>query len=95
MIIAGEKNCAATMKLPTIRFSVLLLGAFLVLCGFSEFVYGTRGNKFVGMKLVGVYDIEGTHNSVEIDSLARFAVEEHNKKEVFSLILYIAILYPE
>ncbi|KAK4281994.1 hypothetical protein QN277_013426 [Acacia crassicarpa] len=61
------------MKLPTLRVSVLLLGAFLVLCGLSEFVYG--------MKLGGVYDILGTHNSVEIDSLALFAVEEHNKKE--------------
>ncbi|KAI9082083.1 hypothetical protein K1719_036008 [Acacia pycnantha] len=39
------------MKLPTLRVSVLLLVAFLVLCG------------------------------VEIDSLALFAVEEHNKKE--------------
>ncbi|KAF7833613.1 cysteine proteinase inhibitor [Senna tora] len=26
-------------------------------------------------------DVKGTQNSVEIENLARFAVEEHNKKE--------------
>ncbi|KAJ6392936.1 hypothetical protein OIU77_022420 [Salix suchowensis] len=31
--------------------------------------------------LGGVHESEASQNSVEIDSLARFAVEEHNKKE--------------
>ncbi|KAJ6713925.1 CYSTEINE PROTEINASE INHIBITOR 6 [Salix viminalis] len=31
--------------------------------------------------LGGVHDSEASQNSVEIESLARFAVEEHNKKE--------------
>uniref|UniRef100_A0A2P2J918 Cysteine proteinase inhibitor n=1 Tax=Rhizophora mucronata TaxID=61149 RepID=A0A2P2J918_RHIMU len=31
--------------------------------------------------LGGVRDVEGSANSIEIDSLARFAVDEHNKKE--------------
>ncbi|XP_057484679.1 cysteine proteinase inhibitor-like [Actinidia eriantha] len=31
--------------------------------------------------LGGIRDMEGGENSLEIDSLARFAVEEHNKKE--------------
>ncbi|KAJ6428188.1 hypothetical protein OIU84_023578 [Salix udensis] len=31
--------------------------------------------------LGGVHDSEASQNNVEIDSLARFAVEEHNKKE--------------
>ncbi|RVW96984.1 Cysteine proteinase inhibitor 6 [Vitis vinifera] len=31
--------------------------------------------------LGGVQESQGTQNSAEIDSLARFAVEEHNKKE--------------
>ncbi|KAJ6428186.1 hypothetical protein OIU84_023577 [Salix udensis] len=31
--------------------------------------------------LGGVHDSKASQNSVEIDSLARFAVEEHNKKE--------------
>ncbi|XP_028766780.1 cysteine proteinase inhibitor A [Neltuma alba] len=69
------------MKLPSFSVFLLLLGAFLIFCGFSEFVYCTRGDEFIGMKLGGVHNIEGTHNSAEIDSLARFAIEEHNKKE--------------
>ncbi|XP_061372570.1 cysteine proteinase inhibitor-like [Gastrolobium bilobum] len=31
--------------------------------------------------LGGVSEVEGVQNSVEIDNLARFAVEEHNKKQ--------------
>ncbi|XP_057480859.1 cysteine proteinase inhibitor-like [Actinidia eriantha] len=31
--------------------------------------------------LGGIRDMEGGENSLEIDSLARFAVDEHNKKE--------------
>ncbi|KAK7304883.1 hypothetical protein VNO77_42776 [Canavalia gladiata] len=31
--------------------------------------------------LGGAGDVAGSQNSVEIDSLARFAVEEHNKKQ--------------
>ncbi|KAF7815559.1 cysteine proteinase inhibitor-like [Senna tora] len=31
--------------------------------------------------LGGVREVEGNQNSLEIDNLARFAVEEHNKKE--------------
>ncbi|KAJ9685264.1 hypothetical protein PVL29_017338 [Vitis rotundifolia] len=31
--------------------------------------------------LGGVRESQGTQNSTQIDSLARFAVEEHNKKE--------------
>nr|APR64354.1 hypothetical protein [Populus tomentosa] len=33
------------------------------------------------MKLGGVHDCKGSQNSGEIDSLARFAVQEHNTKE--------------
>ncbi|XP_054809963.1 cysteine proteinase inhibitor-like isoform X1 [Prosopis cineraria] len=69
------------MKLPSSSVSVLLLGALLILCGLSEFGYCTRGDKFIGMKLGGVHDIDGARNSVEIDNLARFAIEEHNKEE--------------
>ncbi|KAK7300277.1 hypothetical protein RJT34_11119 [Clitoria ternatea] len=31
--------------------------------------------------LGGVSDVPGTQNSVEIENLARFAVDEHNKKQ--------------
>ncbi|KAG6604297.1 hypothetical protein SDJN03_04906, partial [Cucurbita argyrosperma subsp. sororia] len=36
---------------------------------------------FIKMKLGGVRDYIGAQNSLEIDALARFAVQEHNKKE--------------
>ncbi|GLT95651.1 hypothetical protein SLE2022_133190 [Rubroshorea leprosula] len=55
-------------------FTLLLLSAFcdLGLC---------RGDDFLRMKLGGFHDCRGTQNSAEIESLARFAVQEHNKKE--------------
>ncbi|KFK36955.1 hypothetical protein AALP_AA4G194100 [Arabis alpina] len=33
------------------------------------------------MKLGGVHDLRGNQNSGEIESLARFAIQEHNNKE--------------
>ena len=42
------------------------------------------------MKLGGIRDREGNQNSAEIESLARFAVEEHNKKEV-SIFLFFQL----
>ena len=30
----------------------------------------------------GVRDMEGSQNNLQIDNLARFAVEDHNKKQV-------------
>jgi hypothetical protein len=33
-------------------------------------------------KVGGVSEVTGSQNSVEIDGLARFAVDEHNKKQV-------------
>lgn len=70
------------------RFSVplLLLFVLLILCGLCEFGNSMRGNKFIGMKLGGFRDVQASCNSAEIDSFARFAIQEHNKKEVFSLI---------
>lgn len=32
--------------------------------------------------LGGIRESQGTQNSLEVDNLARFAVDEHNKKEV-------------
>lgn len=37
----------------------------------------------------GIKEVSGNQNSVEIDDLARFAVAEHNKKEVRFSILKI------
>ncbi|KAA8517372.1 hypothetical protein F0562_017665 [Nyssa sinensis] len=68
------------MKLNT--FSVVSLSLFvLVLSLFSELGLCTE-NGFIRMKtLGGVHDCKGSQNSAEIESIARFAVEEHNKKE--------------
>lgn len=33
----------------------------------------------------GIKEVGGSANSLEIDTLARFAVDEHNKKQVLSL----------
>ena len=35
------------------------------------------------MMLGGVHDLRVNHNSVVIASLARFAIQEHNNREVF------------
>ena len=36
------------------------------------------------VRLGGVHDLPGNQNSGEIESLARFAIQEHNNKEVFN-----------
>ena len=41
-------------------------------------------NSVYGMEPVrGIRDADGSKNSLEIVNLARFAVDEHNKKQVF------------
>ncbi|KAJ7972067.1 Cysteine proteinase inhibitor [Quillaja saponaria] len=62
------------------RFSVALLLSFVVLCGLCELGICREGD-FIRMKLGGIHDCKGAENSFEIESLARFAIEEHNKKE--------------
>ena len=42
--------------------------------------------------LGGVHDSQSSQNSVEIDSLARFAVDEHNKKEVKTTSMTLNLL---
>ncbi|KAA0025834.1 hypothetical protein IC582_019067 [Cucumis melo] len=63
------------MKLNHIAVPLLflLLAAFDL--GFSI------EDPFIRMKLGGVRDYIGSQNRVEIESLARFAVQEHNNKE--------------
>lgn len=60
---------------------VLLLGSgdISVLCEEEELIKMTTAKPLLG----GVHDCRGSRNSVEIESLARFAVQEHNKHEVF------------
>ncbi|KAJ0042262.1 hypothetical protein Pint_18444 [Pistacia integerrima] len=62
------------------RYTLILLSATVLLCGF--FGLGlSQDDSFIKMKLGGVHDCKGSQNSAEIESLARFAVQEHNKKE--------------
>ena len=41
------------------------------------------------MILGGVHDLRGNQNSGEIESLARFAIQEHNNREVFNSSLFL------
>ncbi|XP_038880981.1 cysteine proteinase inhibitor A-like [Benincasa hispida] len=65
----------AIMKVNRIAVALLLLLLAVFDLGFSV------EDPFIRMKLGGVRDYIGAQNSVEIDYLARFAVQEHNKKE--------------
>ncbi|KAK9291013.1 hypothetical protein L1049_009196 [Liquidambar formosana] len=68
------------------RFCVLLLSVVVVvLCSFGELGL-CREDGHIEMAtrkttLGGIHDCKGMQNSAEIESLARFAVDEHNKKE--------------
>ncbi|XP_041023331.1 cysteine proteinase inhibitor 12-like isoform X2 [Juglans microcarpa x Juglans regia] len=70
------------MKLTIIRFSAaVLLSLLVMLFGVCELGHCFGDDQLIKMKLGGVHDCKGSQNSAEIDSLARFAVLEHNKKE--------------
>jgi len=70
------------------KSSLIILSVLVLLCGcYTELGLCGQDN-FLKMKLGGVHDCKGSQNSAEIDSLARFAVQEHNKKEVFFLDLF-------
>lgn len=76
-----ERERDREMKLSTylivsLSVVVVLLSAFtdLGLC---------REDPFIRMKPGGIHDCKGTQNSAEIVSIGQFAVQEHNKKEVF------------
>ncbi|KAJ6852974.1 putative cysteine proteinase inhibitor 12 [Iris pallida] len=60
----------ATKKEKTI---FLLIIALLSLCSAASLTMAT--------KLGGTRDVGGAENSVHVEELARFAVDEHNKKE--------------
>lgn len=83
----SHKEIESTMKLNQsfILSLVLLLSVFYEL-GFSS----REGSNIIKMKLGGVHDCKGSQNSAEIEGIARFAVQEHNKKEVlFFPYIYI------
>lgn len=69
------------------RYSLIVLSVMVLVCGFFESGL-CREDNFIKMKLGGHHDCKGSQNSAEIESLARFAVQEHNKKEVFSFSVF-------
>ncbi|XP_010244436.1 PREDICTED: cysteine proteinase inhibitor A-like [Nelumbo nucifera] len=66
------------------RCSVLASSLLLLFSAFSEFRLCFANPKRMereGVILGGIHDSVGFENSVEIEDLARFAVDEHNKKQ--------------
>lgn len=64
--------------------SSLVLLISILLFAFCE-LGSCRNYDFIKMKKA-LGGLKGIQNSAEIESIARFAVQEHNKKEVFILI---------
>ncbi|ESQ52808.1 hypothetical protein EUTSA_v10017418mg [Eutrema salsugineum] len=52
----------------------------LLLCGAIQLAI-CRSEEISTMKLGGVHDLRGNQNSGEIESLARFAIQEHNNRQ--------------
>jgi hypothetical protein len=71
-------------------FLAALLSLVLVIC---ELGHCSGEEPVIKMKLGGVHDCKGSQNSAEIDNLARFAVQEHNNKEVCLLSLPFNFLF--
>ena len=89
------QTTTTTTTTKTNKFSLLILSVLVLLCGCYTELGLCRQDNFLKMKLGGVHDCKGSQNSGEIDSLARFAVQEHNTKEVFSsldLFLHFLLL---
>lgn len=77
------------------RVSALLLSVLVLGCGYCFDLGHGRQLNLLRMRIPGdPSDCKGFQNSVEIESLARFAVQEHNKKQVFffgSVLLVLEI----
>ena len=63
-----------------IKASVLVLVLYCVCIANSVIEMATVG---------GIVDSDGSQNALEIENLARFAVDEHNKKQVLLFYLFI------
>lgn len=79
-----KKEKGLRMK-KVISVSVLVL---VLLCSVCELGHCLERSSVLQMRLGGIHDCKGSQNSAEIDSLARFAVQEHNKKAVISLSFF-------
>ncbi|KAJ8770426.1 hypothetical protein K2173_015040 [Erythroxylum novogranatense] len=72
------------------RLSATILVVLLLLFGYSELGL-CKEDSLIRMKLGGVRDCRGSQNSAEIESLARFAVQEHNKEQN-ALLEFVRVL---
>jgi len=61
------------------KFCVVIISIVLLLCAFFYLGDSVDEDSFIRMKLGGVRDFKGVENSAI--TLARFAVQEHNKRE--------------
>ena len=66
------------------------LALFLALSGLCELGSGMEHDNIIRMKVGAVRDSEAVPNDAEIDSLGRFAIQEHNKKEVFPSLFFLS-----
>ena len=88
-----KKERGLRMK-KVISVSVLpVLLVLVLLCSVCELGHCLERSSVLKMRLGGVHDCKGSQNSAEIDSLARFAVQEHNKKAVISLSFLFLFLF--
>lgn len=87
----GEKSERIFMELN--RLVLLSLSFVLVsqigFCREDSFIRMPKTMNLLG----GVRDCGGIQNSAEIESIARFAVQEHNKNQVFLCFIYFFNLY--
>lgn len=74
--------------------------AFLLL--FSSATFGFNHHRGEDTMLGGIRESQGSQNSAEIEELARFAVDEHNKKQVhffyffylnISIIFFLCVIF--
>lgn len=80
---------AVAGKMELIRSCAVIISLVVLLCAVSELGL-CRGEEEEGMirtRVGGIHGSRGNQNGGIIESLGRFAVEEHNKKEVFLLSL--------
>ncbi|OAY43354.1 cysteine proteinase inhibitor A [Manihot esculenta] len=74
------------------RVSALLLSVLVLGCGYCFDLGHGRQLNLLRMRIPGdPSDCKGFQNSVEIESLARFAVQEHNKKQN-ALLEFVRVL---
>ena len=77
-----------------ISVSVLpVLLVLVLLCSVCELGHCLERSSVLKMRLGGIHDCKGSQNSTKIDSLARFAVQEHNKKAVISLSFILLLFF--